>query len=96
MSDLIERMARTIRDARALPGTRPVARLSDVDRRAATAALVVALDEIGEECARVALSIGEQYGEDETGWFECSETVAQSIRTRIAEMRDHLHPPQPA
>jgi hypothetical protein len=33
-----------------------------------------------EEAAKKAESIGEQYGEDETGWFECSETVAAAIR----------------
>lgn len=36
---MIERIARAIKDARALPGTNPVARLSDVDRRAARAAI---------------------------------------------------------
>lgn len=37
--DMIEKIARAIKDARALPGTNPVARLSDVDRRAARATL---------------------------------------------------------
>lgn len=36
---LTEAIARAIKDARAFPGTKPVARLSDVDRRAAHAAL---------------------------------------------------------
>ncbi|GLT02709.1 hypothetical protein GCM10007897_41310 [Sphingobium jiangsuense] len=40
-SDLIEKMAAAIRDARALPGSKPAPRISDVDRRAATAALSV-------------------------------------------------------
>ena len=39
MTDLVSRVAEAIKNARALPGTRPVARLSDVDRRAAQAAL---------------------------------------------------------
>lgn len=39
MTDLLERMAIAIKNARALPGTKPVARPSDVDRRAARAAL---------------------------------------------------------
>lgn len=39
---------------------------------------------LADDLAGVAVSIGEQYGEDETGWLECSETTAQAIRTRIA------------
>lgn len=39
MTDMIERVARAIKAACALPGTKPVARLSDVDRRAARAAI---------------------------------------------------------
>lgn len=34
-----------------------------------------------EEAAAEADSIGEAYGEDETGWFECSETIARAIRS---------------
>ena len=78
--DLIEKMARAVRDARALPGTKPVARLSDVDRRAA-AALAVALDEIGEECAMVAA---------EAWWSHESEYTPTLIRARIAEMKADL------
>ena len=33
-----------------------------------------------ERNAKCAEDIGESYGEDETGWFECSETIAQAIR----------------
>lgn len=43
---LIEAIAKAIKDARALPGTTPVARLSYVDRRAAQAALT-AITEAG-------------------------------------------------
>ena len=38
-ANIIERAARAVRDARALPGTKPVATLSDVDRRVARAVL---------------------------------------------------------
>lgn len=38
-SEMVEQVARAIKRARALPGTNPVARLSDVDRRAARAAI---------------------------------------------------------
>ncbi|WP_257541114.1 hypothetical protein [Sphingobium sp. CFD-1] len=38
-SDMVEAVAIAIKNARALTGTNPVARLSDVDRRAAIAAL---------------------------------------------------------
>ena len=34
-----DRLARAVRDARALPGANPVARVSDVDRRVVTAIL---------------------------------------------------------
>lgn len=33
-----------------------------------------------EAGAKVADEIGKAYGEDETGWFDCSETVATAIR----------------
>jgi len=33
-----------------------------------------------ERCAKEAEEVGEAYGEDETGWFECSETIAAAIR----------------
>ncbi|WP_419827643.1 hypothetical protein [Sphingomonas sp.] len=46
---LVKRAAKAIRDARALPGTNPVARLSDVDRRAARAAAVIFI----EACAEI-------------------------------------------
>ena len=36
---MVERLATAIKDARAYPGSNPVARLSDVDRRAARAVL---------------------------------------------------------
>lgn len=36
---MLERCARAVKDARALSGTNPVARLSDVDRRVARAVL---------------------------------------------------------
>jgi len=36
-----------------------------------------------EEAAVKAISIGEQYGEDETGWLDCSETISTSIRQMI-------------
>lgn len=48
------------------------------------AALLAILPLLADDLARVAVGIGEQYGEDETGWFECSETIAHAIRTRIA------------
>lgn len=38
-SDMVEAVAIAIKNARALTGTNPVARLSDVDRRASIAAL---------------------------------------------------------
>lgn len=33
-----------------------------------------------EKCVMVALDVGQSYGEDEVGYFECSETIAASIR----------------
>jgi len=33
-----------------------------------------------EADAKVADDIGEAYGEDETGWLECSENIAAAIR----------------
>lgn len=33
-----------------------------------------------EQAAIIADGIGKAYGEDETGWFECSETIAAAIR----------------
>src|SRR3546814_4905901 len=48
--DMVERVARAISKARALPGTKP-ARTSDVDRRAARAA-IEAMREPTEEMAR--------------------------------------------
>lgn len=39
MSDMIEKLARAVTAARALPGTKPVARTGDVDRRVARAVL---------------------------------------------------------
>lgn len=38
-----------------------------------------------ERAALVAKEIGESYGEDETGWFECCETVESSIRNLEAK-----------
>ena len=35
-----------------------------------------------ELCAIAADEIGKAYGEDETGWLDCSETIAKSIRSR--------------
>lgn len=35
-----------------------------------------------ELCAVAAEDIGKAYGEDETGWLDCSETIAKSIRSR--------------
>jgi len=40
-----------------------------------------------EEAAAKADSIGEAYGEDETGWFECSETIARAIRSLSPESK---------
>ncbi|SCW57209.1 hypothetical protein SAMN02927924_01449 [Sphingobium faniae] len=40
-------------------------------------------DEALKEAAVKAISIGEQYGEDETGWLDCSETIATAIRQMI-------------
>lgn len=48
MDSLREKVARSVRDARALPGTNPVARLSDVDRRAADAAIRAVFDHLME------------------------------------------------
>ena len=50
--------------------------------------LAAILPLLAEVLAGVAVGIGEQYGEDETGWFECSETIAQDIRTRIAAIME--------
>lgn len=47
---LLEAVACAIRDARALPGTNPVARLSDVDRRAAQAAIAIVLQRAAQAC----------------------------------------------
>lgn len=58
---IIERCAIAIRDARALPGTNPVARLSDVDRRAARAVLEVLREPVG---ARLAMLHGARSGSD--------------------------------
>lgn len=33
-----------------------------------------------ERAASVAEAIGEAYGEDETGWLDCSETIAMAVR----------------
>ena len=58
--DIIERAARAVRDARSLPGTKPVATLSDVDRRVARAVLQAirdpseAMDEKGQEVCNAA------------------------------------------
>lgn len=35
-----------------------------------------------EACAIEADEIGKAYGEDETGWLDCSETIAKAIRSR--------------
>jgi len=48
MSDLKQAVARAIKEARALPGTKPVAKLSDVDHRAAQAALTTIFDRLME------------------------------------------------
>lgn len=34
-----------------------------------------------EKCAKLALDVGQSYGEDEVGYFECSETIAATIRS---------------
>lgn len=44
MKETIEKLARAVCDARALPGTKPVAKLSDVDRRVARAVLMAFRD----------------------------------------------------
>jgi hypothetical protein len=35
-----------------------------------------------EACAALAEQIGDEYGEDEPRWLECTETVAAAIRNR--------------
>ena len=42
-----------------------------------------------EQAAIIADGIGKAYGEDETGWFECSETIAAAIR-RAAGVADPM------
>jgi len=107
--DLIEKMARALEkslafdvdsDALASELTREEHRLL------ATAALAVALEEIGEECAQVAECAfddrpnsrsGHHSEMDWTdGYRDGAKDAAAKVRTRIAEMRDTLTPPQPA
>jgi hypothetical protein len=42
--------------------------------------IVAAIQAERERAAAVAERIGQTYGEDETGWLDCSETIAASIR----------------
>lgn len=62
-----------------------VANLKDIEapewvvmcmRSAALAAII----ETQEAAARLAENIGSDYGMDETGWFDCTETVALQLR----------------
>jgi len=69
--DVVERVAKCIRDARALPGTNPVARLSDVDRRAAKAAIAEVVRTMGERRE----SMIEAGYEVMTGRYGCSFEV---------------------
>lgn len=38
-----------------------------------------------KRAAEIARDVGEAYGEDETGWAECSETIEASINRKIGE-----------
>lgn len=53
----------------------------DAEIKIAPALLAERLKE-RELCAIAADEIGKAYGEDETGWLDCSETIAKSIRSR--------------
>jgi len=57
-----------------------------IDRDAETVviarAITAAVAAEREACAVVAEEIGAAYGEDETGWLDCTETVALGVRTR--------------
>lgn len=41
-----------------------------------------------ERAAKCATDIGEQYGMDETGWADCSETIASAILRLDAAVRE--------
>lgn len=36
-----------------------------------------------ERCGLIADHIGAEYGEDEVGWLECSETISRAIRAAL-------------
>lgn len=42
---------------------------------------LAAIIETTEAAARLAENIGSDYGMDETGWFDCTETVALQLRS---------------
>lgn len=49
-------------------------------------ALLSAKREGMEKAAEISDQVGEAYGMDETGWWECTETVSASIRQAAKEM----------
>lgn len=57
-------------------------------RRRSLVSLSLALEEIGEECAKVADKLGAEWDHQKRGELaDAADIVAQAIRARIAEMR---------
>lgn len=88
--DLIEKIARAIsyRDIR-LDWDDCAEEWKDIYRAKATAALSVALDEIGEECAGIAHNHGKVVSNEPIG-KACSANIERALRARIADLKREL------
>lgn len=67
-----------------MPGVNALQRCAFLDGEWDDAPVVqgalAAIIETQEAAARLAENIGSDYGMDETGWFDCTETVALQLR----------------